>query len=305
MSASSLSHAVPVDETLKQLPPCPPQWLQALGDAARVIAHLRHPQEGCPWDLKQTHQSLKPYMLEEAYEAVAAVDEPPLKQADASKQVDPLCDELGDVLLQVLLHAQIATDNGRFTLADVASNLSAKMIRRHPHVFNKNDTNETLSAEGVVQQWQQIKEQEQEAASPTEAFSLKDSILAKASKPHLPALMRAQKVSSKAVSVGFAWPDFNSLWRCVMSEYDELQEAIEQKHSPTAIAEEMGDCLFASVNLARELGLEAEVTLSQATDKFIKRFMWMEANAQAPLETLNFETWDQLWKRAKQATEVS
>jgi tetrapyrrole methylase family protein / MazG family protein len=288
----SVSANAVVTETLRQLPPCPSACLEALDDAVRVIQRLRHPQEGCPWDLKQTHESLKPYMLEEAYEAVAAIDEPIQEAA-----VDPLCDELGDVLLQVLLHAQIATDNGRFTLQDVAANLCEKMIRRHPHVFDKPSTAETLNAEDVVQQWQAIKQQEQK---PTDAFHPKNSILSQAGKAQLPALMRAQKVSSKAVSVGFAWPDFDSLWRCVMSEYEELHEALTQKHAPQAIAEEMGDCLFASVNLARELGLEAEVALSQATDKFIKRFMWMEAQATAPLESLDFKAWDALWKEAKQ-----
>lgn len=272
-----------------QLPAISETTLEALEQVVGVVAKLRDPDGGCPWDLKQTHESLRPHMLEEAYEAVEAMG--------ADQSPEALKEELGDVLLQVLLHAQIAKDNGLFSIKDVAHGLAEKLIRRHPHVFNT-DATKLEEAEAVTTQWEKIKAQEK-----VDAGEAQDSVLKKAAKPNTTALIRAQRVSKKAVKLGFAWPDMKSLWACVRSEFDELEEVTEKTGDPLAsqqaLEEELGDCLFATVSLAHHLNVEAEVALTRATDKFLKRFQCMESQADQPLETLNFEQWDTLWKQAK------
>lgn len=249
-----------------------------------VIAHLRHPQHGCPWDLKQTHQSLKPHLLEESYECLEAID---------SHQPDLIKEELGDVLLQVVLHAQLAKDAGQFDFQEVSEAIADKLIRRHPHVFG--DVN-VSGAEEVTLNWQAIKQAEKAAAGKIETSQ---SILSGVPR-HVPSLSRALETSRRAVKVGFEWPDFDSLWACVMSEYTEFRAEVDQ-HSPfERLEEEMGDILFATVNLARQFKIDPEVALSRATDKFTRRFQEMERLAgDRPLESLDFETWDDLWNQAK------
>ncbi len=307
---------------------------QGIEQLVQVVARLRHPTEGCPWDLKQTHQSLKPYMLEEAYEAVEAIDE-----ANASQNPDCLKEELGDVLLQVLLHSQLAQDQGQFNFTDVCNTIAEKLVRRHPHVFGEVVAEDP---ETVVNNWEAIKRQEKaqtKTASPTSSEARTHHLPASVSilkgiSRNQPALSRAMETSKKAVKVGFEWPNLQSLWDCVMSEFDELRQEIEAPEHPDEtptqrfdrLESEMGDIFFASVNLARHLKIDPEVALTKATAKFTRRFQVMEnliatqtqstqssaANPSdqppGPLDlealeramaALDFETWDTLWRKAK------
>ncbi len=263
-----------------------------------VIACLRNPEGGCPWDLKQTHQTLRPYMLEEAYEAVEAMG---ATDNDASKAI---CEELGDVLLQVVLNAQIAKDNGDFDINDVAIGIADKLIRRHPHVFSDVSVD---SADEVTKNWQAIKQDEKANTGDKTSF---ESTLDGVSTGQ-PALQQALDTSKKAVAVGFEWPNFESLWACVTSELDEFL-AEHNNHAPIEkLEDELGDILFASVNLARHHKINPEIALVRATQKFKTRFKMMEQLAQQrqpkqplkdTLEALTFEEWDALWEEAKMLT---
>jgi MazG family protein len=256
---------------------------------------LRHPEHGCPWDLKQTHTSLKPHLLEESYECLEAID---------SGQPHWIQEELGDVLLQVVLHAQLAKDAGTFDFDDVAQGIADKLVRRHPHVFGDVQVD---SAEAVTRNWQAIKAQEKREKNAGDSLgdsTLLDSVL-KEVKRGQPALSRALDTSKRAVKVGFEWPNFESLWACVMSEYDEFRAEVDQGGSFERLEEELGDILFASVNLARQFKIDPEIALTRATDKFTRRFQRMERlaeNRQQPLESLDFQAWDDLWNQAKQDT---
>ncbi|MBR1943661.1 nucleoside triphosphate pyrophosphohydrolase [bacterium] len=246
-----------------------------LEELIEVIRVLRS-ENGCPWDREQTHTSLRPNMIEEAYEAVDAIDEN-----------DPahLREELGDVLLQVLLHSQIASETGEFTLEDVAKELKDKLIHRHPHVFGNT---KVASSDEVLVNWDKLKQEEK-----TERKSQMDGISKAQS-----ALMSAQKISKRAVKVGFEWDKVETLWECVNSELNEFKEACEEKDL-THMEDEMGDILFAVVNLARWHKLDAEQCLITANNKFMKRFRKMEELAEKPLTEYSFEEFDALWKKAK------
>ncbi len=237
-----------------------------------VIAKLRSP-EGCPWDREQTHATLRPNMLEEAYEAVDAIDNNDPKH---------LREELGDVLLQVVLHAQIASENGDFDIEDVACELKDKLIRRHPHVFGELNVD---CAQEVIDNWEQIKKEEK-----SHRKSAMDGISKSQS-----ALMSAQKISKKAVKTGFEWPNEDSLYECIMSEFEEFKSA----KTPEEQEEEFGDILFAVVNLARWNKIDAEQALLKSNKKFMKRFRKMEELATKPLENHSFEEFDSLWQQAK------
>lgn len=249
--------------------------LKELKELIDVIARLRAP-DGCPWDREQTHKSLRPNMLEEAYEAVDAID---------NGDMTNLKEELGDVLLQVLLHSQIASEEGFFCIEDVAKELKEKLVHRHPHVFGKEHIK---SSSEVVEAWDRLKKEEK-----TYRKSAMDGISKSQS-----ALMSAQKISKKAVKAGFEWPDEHSLYQCIMSEFQEFQEAKKEKN-PEHMEEEFGDILFAAVNLARWNKIDAEQALLKANKKFIKRFRKMEELATKPLEKYSFEEYDALWKQAK------
>lgn len=245
----------------------------------QVVEQLRNPVSGCPWDLKQTHHTLRPYVLEEAYEVVEAIE---------SGNAEHLKEELGDLLLQVVLHAQLAAEADRFTADDVAEGISEKLIRRHPHVFGEV---QVQSAEEVLVNWESIKAAEK-GERPESAM---DGV------PRgLPALSRALKASKKAVKEGFEWPDLESLWACVMSEYEEFRQELENNAPPENLEDEMGDILFATVNLARFQGIDPEVALHKATNKFIRRYRTMEQISDKPLREQSFETLDALWSQAKQ-----
>ena len=237
-----------------------------------IISILRS-ENGCKWDREQTHASLKRNMIEEAYEAVDAIDD---------NDFPHMKEEFGDVLLQVVLHAQIAKEENKFDIEDVAKEISDKLVHRHPHVFG--DVKVT-STDEILDNWEKLKKEEK-----PERTSIMDGI----SKSQA-ALMSAQKISKKAVKVGFEWPDENSLYDCVMSEIQEFKEAKTQEEKE----EELGDLLFAVVNLARWNKIDAEQALLKANKKFISRFREMEKNADKDLEQLSFEEWDTLWKKAK------
>lgn len=242
-----------------------------------VVAKLRAP-DGCPWDREQTHTSLRPNMLEEAYEAVDAIDE---------NDMAHLREELGDVLLQVLLHSQIASESNEFTLDDVAKELKEKLIHRHPHVFGTAKIN---NADDVLKTWDKLKSEEK-----TERKSAMDGLSRSQA-----ALISAQKISKRAVKTGFEWPNEESLYDCVMSEIEEFKEA-EIEKDKNHMEEEMGDILFAIVNLARWNKIDAEQALLKANKKFEKRFRKMEDLATKPLNEYSFEEFDNLWKQAKKS----
>ncbi|MGN1153301.1 MAG: nucleoside triphosphate pyrophosphohydrolase [Candidatus Gastranaerophilaceae bacterium] len=246
-----------------------------LEELINIIQILRS-ENGCVWDRAQTHESLRPNMLEEAYEAVDAIN---------SGDILNLREELGDVLLQVLLHSQIASESNNFNIEDVAEELKDKLIHRHPHVFGnvKADT-----PDEVIKNWEQLKQEEKK-----DRKSQMDGI-----PKSLPALAAAQKISKRAVKVGFEWDKVETLLECIHSEYDEFKEAVAQQDK-NAMEEEMGDIFFATVNLARWYKIDAEQALLKANMKFIKRFRKMEELSTKPLEQYSFEEFDKLWKEAK------
>lgn len=246
-----------------------------LEELINVIRILRSP-EGCEWDRAQTHKTLKPNMLEEAYEAVDAMESGDMKH---------LKEELGDVLLQVLLHAQIADEEGSFTLEDVAKGLKDKLIHRHPHVFGET---KVTCQQDIIDNWEKLKQEEkQHRKSAMDGISKSQS-----------ALMSAQKISKKAVKTGFEWQDETSLYECIYSEFDEFKEA-KTEGNLEHMEEEFGDILFAVVNLARWNKIDAEQALLKANKKFMTRFRKMEELATKPLEKYSFEEFDALWKLAK------
>lgn len=243
------------------------------------IIEILRSENGCKWDREQTHATLRRNMLEEAYEAVDAIDDNDAKH---------LKEELGDVLLQVVLHAQIAKEEKTFDIEDVAKGISDKLIHRHPHVFG--DV-KVASTQEILDNWEKLKKEEKPHRT-----SIMDGI----SKSQA-ALMSAQKISKKAVGVGFEWPNEESLYDCVYSEIKEFKEAKTQEEKE----DELGDILFAVVNLARWNKIDAEQALITANRKFLSRFKAMEQNAEKELEHLTLEEWDNLWKKAKKITSNS
>ena len=240
-----------------------------------IIARLRA-EDGCPWDRPQTHESLKPCLTDEADEVLQAID-----RGDMGN----LCEELGDVLLQVVLHSQIASEERAFTIEDVAKGIKDKLIHRHPHVFGHTKVNST---DEILDNWDKLKAEEKpHRKSAMDGISKAQS-----------ALMSAQKISKRAVKQGFEWPDEKSLYECIFSEFDEFKEAC-QSNDKDHMEDELGDILFAVVNLARWNKIDAEQALLRANKKFEKRFRKMEELAQKPLCEYTFEEFDALWKQAK------
>lgn len=245
-----------------------------------IIAKLRSP-EGCPWDREQTHMSLKRFLLEETYELFEAIDQ---QNSPAIK------DELGDVLLQVLLHAQIASEKGEFSIEDVIENLSEKLVRRHPHVFAQVSAE---TPEEVVKNWDAIKKTEKAGA---DRVSILDGVPAV-----FPALMRAEKIQKKAAKVGFDWDATPEVIEKVKEELAELEEAVAGGNQ-AEIEEELGDLLFATVNLARFVKVDPEFALQNATNKFTERFQLLEEYARKQgldLQNLNLAELNALWDQAK------
>lgn len=247
-----------------------------------VIAELRGPN-GCPWDKKQTHQSLKKYLLEEAYEVLDAIDE---------EDDEHLAEELGDVLLQIMLHAQIGEDAGLFTVDDVVASITEKMIRRHPHVF---ETENLHDANEVIKQWDEIKKQEKEQSGSPE-----NSILAGIPKS-MPALYRAAKLQKKAAKVGFDWNEVAPIWMKVQEEIAEFMNETKQNNNEKA-KKEFGDVLFAFVNLGRFYNIDPELALQETNEKFFHRFQYIEKTLQQrekKFEEVDLAYLDQIWEEAK------
>ncbi len=252
-----------------------------LDPLVEVMAALRA-ENGCPWDREQTHQSLKQYLIEETYEVIEALDE---------GQMYKICEELGDLLLQIVFHAQIASENRQFDMNDVVLSITEKMLRRHPHVFG---TTHVSNSQEVLINWDKIKAQEQgeQTKKPSYIGNIPRA---------LPALLRAEKVQAKAARVGFDWPDYTGALDKVYEELKEVLQALENRQA-AAVAEEVGDLLFAVVNLARLLHVEAEWSLTCTTDKFIKRFQYIEQQALQngqELSQLTLEQMDRWWEDAK------
>jgi tetrapyrrole methylase family protein/MazG family protein len=266
-----------------------------------LMATLRAPN-GCPWDRKQTHESLKPYLLEETYEVLEAID-----QQDHAK----LREELGDVLLQVIFHAQIAAESGAFTTEDVIDALATKLIRRHPHVFGNGTHRDAITnSQQVLSQWEEIKRSEREAVgSPQSAL---DGV-----PKTLPALLRAYQTQARAARVGFDWPEsdagFSQILGKISEEIGELRDAVAQGRperesahgqpsGPGPIEAELGDLLFSLVNLARFLKVNPEEALRRATNRFTDRFHLVEAQAAEQgraLPDMTLAEMDALWDEAK------
>ncbi|MEO0405754.1 MAG: nucleoside triphosphate pyrophosphohydrolase [Cyanobacteria bacterium P01_A01_bin.135] len=268
--------------------------LQALID---VVAQLRSPEGGCPWDLAQTPQSLIPYVIEEAYEV-----------ADALRQDDPaeIQDELGDLLLQVVLQAQIAQETERFTLRDVAEAITRKLIRRHPHVFGEPAVDESAVGESaageavaadidqVRQNWEAIKAEEAKAQQGDERLTPK---LAKYGRS-LPPLLASLKISKKAASAGFEWESVDGVWDKFHEELGEFEHAL--KHESKARQQsEIGDLLFTVVNLARWYGLDPSAALQGTNQRFVRRFAQVEAAAGQSLQGYSIEELERFWQAAK------
>jgi MazG family protein len=241
----------------------------------QIVQRLRAP-DGCPWDREQTHESLKPHVIEECYELIDAIDD---------KDDQGMLEELGDLLLQVVLHAQMASEEGRFDFDSVADVISDKLIHRHPHVFGDA---KLATSDAVLKQWDAIKRREK-----TERASALDGV------PRgLPALAKAQKTQSKAARVGFDWPNAEGSLQKVKEEIEEL----ERVETGEKLAEELGDLLFSVVNFTRKSKLDAEDLLQAATRKFSERFRKMEALAESQglnFSSLTLSEMDALWEEVK------
>ncbi|MBM5791508.1 MAG: nucleoside triphosphate pyrophosphohydrolase [Cyanobacteria bacterium M_surface_10_m1_298] len=255
----------------------------ALQELITVVAQLRDPDGGCPWDLEQTHQSLVPYVLEEAHEV-----------ADAIRHGDDehLKEELGDLLLQVVLHGQIASEDGRFDLGAIAQGISEKLIRRHPHVFGEAIAEDSAA---VKETWEAIKASEKGEAPPS-ASPLSDRLAGKVRGQ--PALAGAMTISKKAAKAGFEWDDMDGVWEKVHEELDELKEAVASGDKAHA-QEELGDVLFTLVNVARWCGIDPETGLAGTNNRFLDRFSRVEAALGGDLQGRSIRELEGLWQQAK------
>ncbi len=252
--------------------------------ALEVMARLRGP-DGCPWDREQDHNTLKPYIIEEAYEVLEAID-----SGDAEK----LCEELGDLLLQVIFHCQLAEEKGLFDVFEVAGKLADKMIERHPHVFGDEMAHTTRE---VLKNWEVSKRKVRSDKGESNGVpSILDGVPAA-----MPALQRSERLQNKAARVGFDWPDSAGAAQKIEEEWRELKAAVEGGDQ-TAIEAEMGDFLFAAVNYSRKLGISAESSARSSIDRFISRFHRIESQLHArglSPEDVPLEELDRLWDEAK------
>ena len=257
-------------------------------DLVALMARLRSP-DGCPWDREQTYATLAPMLVEEAYEAFEAVEE-----ARAGRPAN-LCEELGDLLFQIVFYAQVASERGDFTADDVTGQIHAKMVRRHPHVFGDVVVRDN---EELLRNWEALKAEEKRAAGKGvgEDISLLDGVSSKA-----PALMEAHQLATKAARVGFDWQNVEQIFDKLHEEINELKAAIKEKKE-TEIEEEIGDLLFVIVNLARHLDRDAETALKLTNRKFRRRFSFIENELKKRGKTLTeakLEEMDGLWNEAK------
>lgn len=257
--------------------------LEALQHLIEVVAKLRSPQSGCPWDLAQTPETLIPYILEEAHEVVYAI-----REGDR----ESISEELGDLLLQVVLQAQIASELGDFSLKEIAQGIADKLIRRHPHVFGDLKVE---TAEEVHRNWEQIKAAEKGENQELERLlSCKLSHYARS----LPPLMAATKISQKAAAVGFEWENVEGVWAKFEEELAEFKESLQTEDKIHQIGE-LGDLLFTLINIARWYDLDCSEALHETNQKFIQRLSKMEAFAERPLTDYTLDELENLWQKAK------
>lgn len=253
-----------------------------------IMAKLRDPNGGCPWDLEQNFASIVPHTIEEAYEVADAIEKDNMQE---------LKEELGDLLLQVVFHAQMAKEEELFTFDDVAQAINTKLIHRHPHVFGEEEIKDAAAQE---QSWEKIKQQERERKhqqNNTKPTSILDDIPV-----NFPALLRAVKLQKKAAKVGFDWPGIEPVFAKIEEEIQELKDAFYHKKDTEAVAEELGDLLFAVCNVARHLKIDPETALRQGNAKFIKRFNYIERALEqlgkSPQDS-SLEEMDGLWEESK------
>ncbi|HEX8922552.1 MAG TPA: nucleoside triphosphate pyrophosphohydrolase [Pyrinomonadaceae bacterium] len=270
-------------------------------DLVQLMARLRSP-EGCPWDREQTYETLAPMLLEEAYEAFEAVEE--------AREGNPLelRDELGDLLFQIVFYAQVASEKGEFTIADVTEAIHSKMVRRHPHVFGNEQAEDAAE---VLRNWEAIKAEEKRAAGKDE--QAKDSSLLDGVSLKTPALMEAHQLSTKAARVGFDWQRLEDIFDKLHEEIDELRAAIhshkesEAEADKARVREELGDLLFAVTNIARHLQVEPEAALKSTNRKFRRRFRYIENGLKARNRTpdaATLEEMEALWQEAKNSDKL-
>ena len=274
MSRATLSAAIAMP--LVPLPPASAH--HSWDDLVEIMGRLRR---GCPWDREQTHRSLVPYLVEETHELAEAIE---------SNDEAGLCEELGDLLLQIVFHAQLAMERGKFSIADVIDALANKMIRRHPHVFGDQAVS---SVAEVWANWDQLKAQEPAALTRTSRL---DGI-----PKGLGALQRGQKMQERAARVGFDWPTIEGVRHKLSEELAELERA-QRGNDPDHLREEIGDVIFTAVNLSRALGIDAEGALREANEKFYRRFVYMEKRAELQgrsLSDLSLDELEELWQLAK------
>lgn len=268
--------------------PLPTKERHTLADLLEIMARLRHPEDGCPWDIEQDFSSIAPYTIEEAYEVADAI---------VREDMPALKDELGDLLLQVVYHARMAEEDGLFDFADVADAISNKMIRRHPHVFGDAVIN---TSEEQTETWESIKAAERAAKhgeANTQLPSVLDDVPA-----GLPALKRAEKLQKRAARVGFDWPSFAPVLDKIREEISELEVELDAGAPQDRIEDELGDVLFAVVNLARKVKVEPGSALRQTNLKFEQRFRFIERMLSKEGRTPDDASLDEmeaLWQRAK------
>jgi tetrapyrrole methylase family protein / MazG family protein len=267
---------------------------EVFGDLVALQERLLAPN-GCPWDREQTHESLRTYLIEEAYEVLDALE---------SGDPDKFAEELGDLLLQIIFHSALASQAGRFDVSDVIERVHTKMVRRHPHVFGKQKAGTSAQ---VLKNWEQLKAEERRAARAGKSKSAKNGDAAAPNSlldgiPHtLPAVLEAYQVTRRAARVGFDWPDITGVFDKLREESSELERAIAAGNS-AEIESEAGDLLFAAVNVARFLKLDPEIALKKANRKFISRFQQMETQSSAEgrkLAEMNATELDSLWNKIK------
>ena len=257
-----------------------PDNLHEFNTLAAIIARLRAP-DGCPWDKEQTHRTLRENLLSEAYEVLEALD-------DGNK--DELCEELGDLLLQIVLHAQIAKDNGEFQIDDVIKSISAKIIRRHPHIFGSRKVKDSTE---VMHNWEALKKEER-----AEGVSMLEGV-----PKDMPALAYAYEISRRAVRVGFEWENIEGVLDKLAEEIKEIKESASREEKE----QEFGDLLFTLVNVARWEGIDAEAALRMANRKFFKRFARTEELCRQrgiDFQKLSFKEKDKLWEEAKNQIDI-
>jgi len=275
MPRATLSAAI----TMPLVPLPPASTHHSWYDLIEIMARLR---ASCPWDREQTHRTLVPYLIEETYEVVEAIE---LSDEAA------LCEELGDLLLQIVFHAQLGSETGKFTIADVVDALSNKMVRRHPHVFGD------AVIEDVDAQWKNWEKLKSQEATGQKRKSRLDGI-----PKHLGALQRGQRMQEKAARVGFDWPAVRDVLDKLQEELTELAEAQREKQDDPHVREELGDVFFTLVNLSRAMGIDAETAMREANEKFYKRFSFMEQRAAKDgkqLSDMSIDELEELWQLAK------